>query len=113
MFTLPFVAILGMIYYCGTEFHDVAKWIYYGVYLGLVGILAWGGSPTFRGYSQMDSWLVRYIETERSKERSSCSAANELATRARTRAGGGRPAIHRIRDVVRHRLSSARGVVDQ
>jgi hypothetical protein len=67
MFTLPFVAILGMIYYCGTEFHDVAKWIYYGAYLALVGILAWGGSPTFRGYSQMDSWLVRYLETERSK----------------------------------------------
>jgi hypothetical protein len=67
MFALPFAAILGMIYYCGTEFHDVWKWVYYGAYLLLVGILAWGGSPTFRGYPRMDFWMVRYLDRQRAK----------------------------------------------
>jgi hypothetical protein len=60
MFALPFIAILGMIYYCGTEFHDAARWLYYGTYTLLVAVMAWGGAIVFRGYSHMDEWLAQY-----------------------------------------------------
>lgn len=69
MFGLPFIPILGMLYYCGTEFHAMAQGAYYGIYTAIVGLILWSGSPTFRGYEKLDSWLVQYLDNSRTSDK--------------------------------------------
>jgi|HubBroStandDraft_3_1064219.scaffolds.fasta_scaffold123030_2 hypothetical protein len=67
MFVVPFAGITAMIYYCGTEFHQLWKLAFYGAYMVLLGVLAWGGSPALRGFSHTGAWTVQHLERQRAK----------------------------------------------
>lgn len=67
MLAVPFAGTAAMIYYCGTEFHQLWKWAFYGAYIVLLGVLTWGGSPTLRGFSNTGVWTVKHLERQRAR----------------------------------------------
>lgn len=67
MFTLPLIAIAGVIYYCGTQFHHGWAVPYYVFYGGVFALLIWGGSPTFRTFPRMDRWLANNLKKQRQR----------------------------------------------
>jgi hypothetical protein len=67
MFSLPLLLLVGLIYYSGLELHEVARWVFYGGYVFLVGVIAWSGLPVLRGYRGLDSVLDEYMQRRRSE----------------------------------------------
>ncbi len=66
MLSLPLLLLVGLIYYSGLELHGVARWVFYGGYVSLMGIIIWSGLPVLRGYRRLDSILNDYMQQRRS-----------------------------------------------
>lgn len=69
MFSLPFILLVGMVYYCGLRLDSVDRWVFYGGYTALVMIIAWGGLPVLRGYRALDSSIYGYLHRRRKEGR--------------------------------------------
>ena len=69
VFGLPLFIVLCLVYYSGQQLDGTGQWMFYGIYGALLAVEVWAGSPTLRGYRELDSWLVRYLARERRKGR--------------------------------------------
>lgn len=67
MFSLPALLLVGLIYYSGLKLYGVDRWIFYGCYVFLLGVIAWSGLPVLRGYHSLDTRLNRYMQERRAK----------------------------------------------
>lgn len=65
MFTLPFIVVLGLIFYCGMAFAGPAQVIFYSIYCGVVALMGWAGYPALVGYGNIDRWLIQYVSKQR------------------------------------------------
>jgi hypothetical protein len=67
MFSLPLILLVGLVYYSGLELHGTGRWVFYGGYVTLVGVIAWSALPVLRGYRGLDSLLADYMRRRRSE----------------------------------------------
>jgi len=66
MFVLPFLLVIGLIYYSGLLIPGFEQWLFYGFYVVVILVIAWAGLPVLRGYKSLDNWLAGYIAGRRS-----------------------------------------------
>lgn len=69
MFALPFILLVGLVYYCGLKLDGIDRWIFYGGYVILVAIIAWSGLSVLRGYQALDSSIYRFVNRRRAEGR--------------------------------------------
>jgi hypothetical protein len=67
VFSLPLLALFGLIYYSGFELYGFDRAIFYVVYISLVGLIAWAARPVLGGYKRIDTILGDYLYQRRAE----------------------------------------------